>query len=146
MGRPKLYKTPEERVLAARSYRSKYYESHRDVINTNITIKRRAKRVQKIPRKEPPSLIGGPGMRGVLARRAGRPRTIAKVTPATGPSLDTHLENEGSRIADSISQIEGSLKEITGALLVNWQSHFSRTTFAAAVTLISTARFQPRNY
>ncbi|KAF8131970.1 hypothetical protein EV363DRAFT_1164363 [Boletus edulis] len=26
MGRPKLYKTPEERVLAARSYRAKYYE------------------------------------------------------------------------------------------------------------------------
>ncbi|KAF8833923.1 hypothetical protein BDN67DRAFT_985699 [Paxillus ammoniavirescens] len=27
MGRPKLHKTPEEKVLAARSYRQKYYES-----------------------------------------------------------------------------------------------------------------------
>ena len=28
MGRPKLYATPEERVLAARSYQAKYYAKY----------------------------------------------------------------------------------------------------------------------
>ncbi|KAH7917832.1 hypothetical protein BV22DRAFT_1135086 [Leucogyrophana mollusca] len=40
MGRPKLHKTPEEKVLAARAYRAKYYERHKAEINKKLKAKR----------------------------------------------------------------------------------------------------------
>ncbi|KAF8834860.1 hypothetical protein BDN67DRAFT_985014 [Paxillus ammoniavirescens] len=67
MGRPKLYKTPEERVLAARSYRAKYYAGHKEEINTKI----QAKCI---------------GLKGKLAVKLAKP-TMTLMGEPTGPSV-----------------------------------------------------------
>ncbi|KAF8125738.1 hypothetical protein EV363DRAFT_1175664 [Boletus edulis] len=79
MGRPKIHFTPEERTLAARRYRAKYYEKNRSMINKKLAMKRQNAITDKLeslsPKKEV-ALIGQPrqSISGILSRRAGRPR------------------------------------------------------------------------
>ncbi|KAF8833755.1 hypothetical protein BDN67DRAFT_1017213 [Paxillus ammoniavirescens] len=95
-GHPRLYKTPEERVLAARSYRAKYYECHRDQINRKIMDKRQKQKSANLSPliTQPVVLIGKPRASSLLSRQAGHP----SIKPPT----------EHSKVAASHPEISSS--------------------------------------
>ncbi|KAF8415532.1 hypothetical protein L210DRAFT_3657362 [Boletus edulis BED1] len=99
MGRLKLYMNPQEKVLAARRYRAKYYAKNRTMINTQRRVAH-SKGNEVI--KQPIQPLGEPSSKNrMLIRRPGRPKGTKNCTAA--------------RINDSESAIEGSLKSIIGS-------------------------------
>ncbi|KAF8120429.1 hypothetical protein EV363DRAFT_1156167 [Boletus edulis] len=100
MGRPKLYTTPEERVLAARLYRAKYYANPRARFAVSRSVyycSLSSTDSIRMKQHNPTQLVGKPSSKSrTLLRRPGRPRVRT-----TG-------------FQDSESDIESALKEIIG--------------------------------
>ncbi|KAF8121449.1 hypothetical protein EV363DRAFT_1155600 [Boletus edulis] len=109
MARPKLYNTPEERVIAARSYRAKYYQRLKE-INQKIQEKRTInKLLVSVQQSAAVPLIGQPKGPSILSRRAGRPKRIDLQT-------DGHTKRPQVDVAtnDTTEQIELALQHVIG--------------------------------
>ncbi|KAG6370581.1 hypothetical protein JVT61DRAFT_11378 [Boletus reticuloceps] len=110
MGRPKLYTTPEERVLAARSYQAKYYAKNRKTINKKLSEKCKEEKALGLglqKQRNSTQLVGKPSSKSrTLLRRPGRPRVQC--------SNDVASLMGQPGFQDSKSDIKSALKEVIG--------------------------------
>ncbi|KAF8415323.1 hypothetical protein L210DRAFT_3657622 [Boletus edulis BED1] len=125
MGRPKLYKTPEERVLAARAYRAKYYASHKNQINQNVHKKRISRRGLITSQIMFQYLVNQKHQRYCLGRKPRQKSNAqpemdhaAKTTgtPPTHPTIPTSDLTTGN----TVSKVELALQNLTGGSLRLW--------------------------
>ncbi|KAG6374103.1 hypothetical protein JVT61DRAFT_4746 [Boletus reticuloceps] len=98
MGRPKLYHTKAERLLAKQTYSKTYYNKNRPKIC--ITNKTRYRRKQGIPTKSP-----------------------RKPSPATTRTIEQHAAGNAHRLDWDVAGLEQELASILGQSLTTFLDH-----------------------